>query len=188
MKDNRNFILIAPSNKAAYELIQNLVPLLEYASYTAYVISPNEDSADSLLELGVGVIEVPQCKNSSNLFASVRYILSLRKVLRRLNPDAVLGYTTNPAVYGSIAARMCGVRSISLLIDEMDHIPFFHKLGYRSAQNIIFDDYNNRYVSELFDLIKRDAAWVINGCGLNSEKRWTTDYCEQLCDAMNLKN
>ncbi|MFI3293887.1 MAG: glycosyltransferase [Rikenellaceae bacterium] len=186
MNDNSNFILIAPSNKAAYELIQNLVPLLEYASYTAYVISPNEDSADRLLELGVKVIGVPQCKNSYNLFTAARYILTLRRVLRRLNPDSVLGYTTNPAAYGAIAARICGVRSISLLIDKMDHIPFFHKLGYLSAHNIIFDDYNNRYVSELFDLVKRDTAWVINGCGLKSEKRWTTDYCEQLYDAMNL--
>lgn len=188
MEDNRNFILIAPSNIAAYELIHNLVPLLDSASYSAYVISPNQDAADNLLELGVKVIEVPECKNCSNLFTSARYLLSLSKVLRRVKPDAVLGYAAKSAVYGSIAARMCGVRSISLLIDALDRLPFFHKLGYRLAHNIIFDEYNSQYVSELSDLIEKDAAWVINGYGLKPEKRWSTDYCEQLYDAMNLKN
>ncbi|MFI3292810.1 MAG: glycosyltransferase [Rikenellaceae bacterium] len=185
MEEKKIFVLIAPSNKEAYELMNKLAFVMQFSLYEIYVISPNRDEAEILETLGIQIIEVAECKDSSNFLSALSYIFSLRSVLRRLKPDATLGYATNAAIYGSIAARLSGVRSISCLITQTGYLPYFYKLGFAAAHNVIFQDYNDRYVHNLLGFVKSDNATVING---NADvKVWSIDFNDQLIDAMKLK-
>jgi glycosyltransferase involved in cell wall biosynthesis len=53
---------------------------------------------------------LPMERRSLNPFAETRLVAHLAGLLRREKPDIVHGFTIKPAVYGSIAARLAGVK------------------------------------------------------------------------------
>ncbi len=180
-----NLIFIIPDDDAAYELIHNFVYDMDISPYKFYAITPNRKKAIALEKIGVEMIEVAECRDCTNLLLVIRYIFSIMTVLRKIHPDAVLGYSTPLALYGAIAARLCRVRDISAMITKADHLLYFHKWGLRSAHNVIFQDYGHRTLYHQLNLIGRERSTVVNGNSI--KKIWDEAMCNKLIDAMNLK-
>lgn len=53
--------------------------------------------------------------NSMNPINDLRYLNELRKIYRKERPDIVFHYTIKPNIYGTIAARMAGVRNVAMV-------------------------------------------------------------------------
>lgn len=68
-----------------------------------------------ILPQGVRVFEVKMNPNGSNPLRDVPYALGLWKIFRRERPDVVFNYTIKPNIYGALAARSLGVRTIDVV-------------------------------------------------------------------------
>lgn len=185
MNKKLQIAVVAPSTKVAFDLTQGLVSAMQCSLYDICIIAPDLEFTDHLKRLNIQVLKVPRCSNCSNIFSALGYILSLRKIFRRLKADIVLGCNTESAAYGSIAARVCGVGSIISLITEVDHLPYLHNIGLRCSHKVIFQDYNDRYVFDLFGLGDNKRAVVVNGCC--SERACSEKANQSLINAMGLK-
>lgn len=65
----------------------------------------------------IGELElVPLSYRSTNLLGDLRYALRARAFLQKQKPDIVLNRALKPAIYGSLAARMVGIRRTFSLI------------------------------------------------------------------------
>ncbi|MFI3249116.1 MAG: glycosyltransferase [Rikenellaceae bacterium] len=180
----RKFVLIVPDNNKAYDFVQKLAVKLKSLLYEIYVITPNRDYAEALELLDIKVIEVPECENSSNILSKARYIFSLMRVFWQLKPNTVLGYTTKPAVYGAIAARLCGECSISALITSVDYLSYFNKIGLSAADNAIFLNYNDKCRFVQNELVDLEKTMVINNYSI--DKGWSDRTFKTLLTAMGL--
>ena len=58
---------------------------------------------------GLQVHDIPLRRTGMNPFADLRSLLNLWRLMRRIRPDYVLGYTIKPVIYGSLAARLTRV-------------------------------------------------------------------------------
>ena len=64
---------------------------------------------------GAVVHEVPLSRTGLGLGGQVAYLAALRRVMKAIRPDLVVGYTIKPNVFGSLAARSLGIRSASMV-------------------------------------------------------------------------
>ena len=142
--------------------------------------------AEKLQTLGVPYLPIPLNRTGVNPLKDLHTIYWLSRKMNEIEPDVVLSYTMKPVIYGSIAARMAGVRNIFSMITGLGYVftgdsfrqrvlaqivIVLYKLALRFNKKIYFmnpDDLN------LFRQLKIVAGGkktvMINGSGVNVER------------------
>ena len=82
-----------------------------------------EDTATAEWLLGQGVTchDVPISRAGLNPFADLRALLALTLLMRHISPDAFIGYTIKPVIWGTLAAWMAGVPQKFALITGLGY-------------------------------------------------------------------
>lgn len=178
----KKFILISPKNRTAYNFRGDLIKVIIAKGYEVVVTGPNHIDVDRIEALGARFVEIPANKNGINPLADMKYMLALRRLLKAENADATLGYTIKPAIYGAMAAKLAGVKSRSSMITGAGYIfvakslkakitgligKTLYKIGLSCANNVIFqnDDDKKEFVG--LKLVKASKCHVVNGSGVN---------------------
>lgn len=176
------FILISPKNRTIYNFRGDLIKELKSKGYEVIVTGPNNDGIDKIEELGVRFEKIQLDKTGINVVADLKYTIKLWKLFKNEKPDVTLGYTIKPVIYGSIAARLAGVKKINSMITGVGYvftaqtfkakiIRFFasilYKLGLASSTNVIFQ--NRDDMNEFLErgLVKEKKCHLVNGSGVN---------------------
>ena len=73
------------------------------------------DVRDELEQYGAIVHEAPLSRTGTSISGDVAYFLALRRLMKRVAPDFVLGYTIKPNIWGSLAARSLSIRSAAMV-------------------------------------------------------------------------
>lgn len=60
-------------------------------------------------------IPVPLDRSDTNPMSNLAYFFRLRKIYRREKPDIVFHYTIKPNIWGTLAARLTGCRSVAMV-------------------------------------------------------------------------
>ena len=82
-----------------------------------HVTSPEIGAAvrTELERYGAVVHEIALSRTGFSVGADLAYFLALRRLMQRVRPDFVLGYTIKPNIWGSLAARSLSIRSASMV-------------------------------------------------------------------------
>ena len=115
----KKFLLISPINRSVYNFRGDLIKEIQSKGYEVVVTGPDRENIDRVEALGVKFVEVPLKKNSVNVFSDLKYLNSLRKVIKQEKPDVTLGYTIKPSIYGAMAAKLCKVKNINSMITQL---------------------------------------------------------------------
>jgi glycosyltransferase involved in cell wall biosynthesis len=79
-------------------------------------LGTGSSEADQLRAWGVRPHNVPMNRTGLSPLADLRSLIALIRLLKRLSPDAMMGYTIKPAIWGTIAAWIAGVpRRVALI-------------------------------------------------------------------------
>lgn len=89
-----------------------------------YALAPDHDETTraAMVALGAEPVDVSLDRTGMHPFRDIRDMLALVGVFRRLRPDAVFGYFIKPVTYGTIAARMAGVRHRFAMVAGLGYI------------------------------------------------------------------
>lgn len=189
----KKFILISPKNRSAYNFRGDLIKDVQAHGYDVVVTGPNKEGVDKIEALGARFVEIPMNKNGVNPFADIAYCYKLWKIMKAEQADAVLGYTIKPVIYGSIAAKLAGVKNRTAMVTGAGYlfasksmkarliklISFMlYKIGLGAAQKVIFQNVDdlNEFVENR--LVKRKKCHVVNGSGVNMAKYTPSAYPE----------
>jgi glycosyltransferase involved in cell wall biosynthesis len=123
---------------------------------------------------------------SLNPFWDVLAALQLRKIIRKVSPDAILAYTIKPVILGLTAAAACGVpRRISLItgLGSPFHGPglrglllkqvaaLLYRWALRSATKIAVQNEDIRVVFRAMKIVPAErSVSVIEGSGVNTNR------------------
>jgi glycosyltransferase involved in cell wall biosynthesis len=111
---NRRIVIAANSSWNIVNFRAGLVRALKAAGYRPVVVAPvDPESTERLRALGVRHIPLDLNRSGMNPLGDARLIMAYRRILKRIEPTAYLGFTIKPNVYGAIAARMAGVPMIA---------------------------------------------------------------------------
>ena len=103
-----------------YELLKSLV---KSGIEVCTVAPPDIKSiSEKMSEIGVRYIPLDYSKSSINPFKELGVIFSIMSIIKREAPDVMFSFMTKPVIYGSIAAKLCGVKHIQSMIEGLGYM------------------------------------------------------------------
>jgi len=188
-------MVISPKNRTVYNFRGDLIKRIIAAGNTVVVTGPDKNNLDKILDLGVLFYEVPMRKNGVNPVSDLKYMWHLFKLMKKERPDVVFGYTSKPVIYGSIAAKLAGVKHIVAMVTGAGYaftaktikarlIKFImstlYKISFKCTNVAIFQnkDDKNEFINN--KLVKEKKCKVVNGSGVNLEKFVPSELPEKI--------
>ncbi len=102
-----------------------LIAAMQARGVQMHVAAPGLAAGDpirqALEQRGVTVHSVPLARTGTNPLGDLRSLIALWRLMRRIRPDFVLGYTVKPVVWGSLAAWLAGVPRRHALITGLGY-------------------------------------------------------------------
>lgn len=166
--------------------------------HTVFACAPNASEAikQELSRLGVEYHDVKLERTGLNPYKDLIGFISIIKLIRKLKPDVFLGYTNKPIIYGSVAARLCGVPRIYSMIEGLGYTFFNHGFGValvgfivnklfwfslKFNHTIFFLNADNLTLLAQKGILGKSAHTVImNGIGVDLNKFARTDVPKNL--------
>lgn len=187
-------MVISPKNKTVFNFRGDLIKHMISSGNTVIVTGPNNEFIDDIMSLGVSkFIKVPFVKDNTSIFGDLKYCFKLLKAIKKEKPDLVFSYTIKPVIYGSISARIAGVKRIYPMVTGLGRvyttsnlktkmIRFITKLLYKTAfskcNKVIFQNNDDieYFVSSRY--LPIDKAEKVDGSGVNMERFMRTELPE----------
>ena len=110
------FLLLSPKNRTVYNFRGDLIQRIISCGYEVVVTGPDQTDVEKITALGARFEEIPMNKTGTSVFGDLKYCFRLFRLMRKEKPDVTLGYTVKPVVYGAIAAKFAGVKSINSMV------------------------------------------------------------------------
>lgn len=108
-----NFLLIASFPESLLHFRGSFLNALLSRGLAVHVAGPDLPSGSrfrkDLEDRGINVHDIPLSRTGMNPLTDLVTLVSLCRLVRRVRPDYVLGYTIKPVIYGSLAAWLARV-------------------------------------------------------------------------------
>ncbi|MCI8635372.1 MAG: glycosyltransferase family 4 protein [Eubacterium sp.] len=169
---NRDFVL--------YNFRIELVERLLEENYKVYICLPYGEKVDKMVAMGCKFVPVEIDKRGKNPFRDLKLIRSYWNILKRIQPDLILMYTTKVNIYaGILAGRMnipylMNVSGLGTALEYKSMVQklmiFLYKRAARHAKCLFFQNLENQAFFEkhgMYDGMQK----LIPGSGVNL-KHW----------------
>ena len=182
------FLLVASFPDSLIKFRGPLIEALLSAGCEVHVAVPgldlHSDIAARLKTLSVQVHDIPLQRTGMNPVKDLSALFALRRLMRKIGADYVLGYTIKPVIYGSLSAWIAGVGNRFALITGLGYAFTGEATGLRKVLRALiqqlyrFSLSRNRLVffqnpddealfRELSLLKSAVPSYVVNGSGVD---------------------
>ncbi len=188
------FLLISPKNRTVYNFRGELIQEIRARGYEVVVTGPDRTDVDRIEALGARFVEIPMNKTGTSVIGDLRYCLALTRLMKAERPDATLGYTVKPSIYGAVAAKRAGVGSVNSMITGGGYtftarsmkarilgviVRSLYRIGLGRADHVIFQNPDDRDEFCRRSLVKREKCAVVNGSGVDLTRFQPAPFPEQ---------
>ena len=164
------------------ELIRELLADGAEVHVTAPDFESDSDSSETLSEWGVTVHHVAMSRTGMNPWRDMLSLAAYRRLFRKLRPDAYLGYTAKPVIYGVLAAWLVGVPRRVAMITGLGYgfqgdgsrallravVANLYRAALSRATNVIFQNPDDLSTFQSLGLLPSHATTsVVNGSGVD---------------------
>jgi glycosyltransferase involved in cell wall biosynthesis len=114
----RRILVLAGLADSLINFRKQLLEAFRGHGFDVFALAPPADPwiVDALSRIGVAFRAIRLSRSGTSPLEDARYYLELRKRIREIEPDVVFSYTIKPVIYGSLAARACGVKQVVSMI------------------------------------------------------------------------
>ncbi len=163
-----------------YNFRLGLIKALQKEGYKIYAIAPKDDYSEKLENLGVKHIDIFMNNKGTNPLEDIKTIWEYYKTYKQIKPDVALHYTIKPNIYGTIGAKLAGVKVINnisglgtvFLNDSISSkiARNLYKIALKFSNKVFFQ---NPYDKELFiqkRLVEEYKTDLLPGSGIDTDK------------------
>ncbi|GGJ24909.1 glycosyl transferase [Deinococcus roseus] len=153
--------------------------------YRVHAVAPEDDAEvrSVLQQWQVEYHTVPLNRSGISLKGDLKLFQAYHQLLQRLKPQVVFAYTIKPVIFGSLAARMAGVKKMVSMItglgysfsaEAKSHVKLISRLLYRTAlstnQTVIFQNPDDRDLFLKEGLTSAGKVRIVNGSGVDVQQ------------------
>lgn len=184
------FLLIAGYADSLLNFRGPLLDALLAGDSTVHVAAPallpGSPARQQLEARGLQVHDIPLRRTGMNPLADFATLLHLLRLMRRIRPTHVLGYTIKPVIYGSIAARLAGVPHRFALITGLGYafqgqedgdnrrgllrslVQHLYRLALGGAHKVFFQNPDDEALFRSLGILQpATPSCVVNGSGVD---------------------
>lgn len=145
--------------------------------------APDADCSVTLQQWGIEFRPIDIGRAGLNPFEDLLLLFRLIRLCKSINPDVVLSYTIKPVIYGSLAARISGVKNTYALITGLGHAflatglhglflrkvaSFLYRVALLKAKVIFFQNPDDcEYFKSLRLVNPMQKTVIVNGSGVD---------------------
>lgn len=177
-KLSKTIVLSANSDWNIVNFRPGLIQALRAAGYEPVVIAPQDPAADKRMnKLDVERIPIRIDRSGLNPLADLRLLTEYKRLLRKLRPQAYLGFTIKPNVYGALASASLGIPAIPNVSglgtafirpgSLQQIVKVLYRVGFRRAPVVFFQNEEDRRLFLDRELVRSDQARVVPGSGVD---------------------
>lgn len=182
------FLLISNSSKSVLNFRGKLIDELIDKGLEVVILLRESEDSDSIIkvlrEKGCIVEKLYLNRAKINVFDDLKTFFNIYKVLYKHKPDYVLSYTIKPIIYGSMAAKLLGIKNIFPLITGLGYafmhldknkpksmtqniIFFLYKVALSCSKKVFFQNEDDAKLFENMNLVKENKILIVNGSGVD---------------------
>ena len=163
-----------------YNFRMGLIRALQKKGHQIYAIAPPDDYSDYLVAGGCQYWPIQMDNSGNHPIRDIILWVKLYQAYKNIQPDLILHYTIKPNIYGSLAARLLGIKMINnvsglgtVFIQKgwvTTIAKYMYRWAFRFPQKIFFQ---NRDDCDMFinqKLVRPEKAEIIPGSGINTRK------------------
>jgi len=157
-----------------------LIRGLREVGYRVVALAPRDAWSDRLAGLGVEFHPIEMDRKGLSPASDLRLLWRYRRALRRLRPDAFLGYTAKPNVWGSLAAQSLGipvVNNVSGLGTAFIRggwlgrlVAGLYRLAFRRSATVFFQNEDDRDLFVSRGIVAAGKARLLPGSGIDTDR------------------
>ncbi len=177
---SKHILIVANTSWNIHNFRLNVIRALLERDYQVTVLAPVDEYVRYKREFPL----VEHCdlrkldRDSINPHKDLKLMIELYKSYKSIKPDLIIHYTVKPNIYGGVAARVLGMKSVAVVTGL--GYPFIHrgvtrtftKLLYRLSnrfhRKVIFENRDDLKLFEQLRLIEKGKGVSIKGCGVDS--------------------
>ena len=158
-------------------LRMNLIRSLQGAGYRVGVAAPPMDASRQFEDAGIAFYPVRMLPTGMRPTADAALFWQYVRLLRSERPAAILGFTVKPNVYGSLAARLCGIPALNNItglgtafiskgvLESL--VSALYRPALRKAEAVFFHNDDDRELFVGRKIVRSEQAIVIPGSGID---------------------
>jgi glycosyltransferase involved in cell wall biosynthesis len=160
-----------------YNFRRGLVEGLQAAGFPVVVASPADGFIEKLRALGCRHQPVPITSDGTSILGDLWLLFAYFKLFRAEGPGVYLGYTIKPNVYGTLAARLCGVSAINnvsglgtAFIRETwltGVVTVLYRLAFTGSHTVFFQNEDDRTLFVERRIVARVKTRLLPGSGID---------------------
>jgi glycosyltransferase involved in cell wall biosynthesis len=175
-------ILFANTDWYLYKFRINQAKELRALGVEVVLVSPRGEFASKLQEMGFRWLELPLSRLGMNPISESRAIMKLAALYRAERPDLVHHFTIKSVLYGTVAARLAGIKCIINGVTGLGYVfnsagglakrmlrafvEAWYRLSLRGTQ-VIFDNDEDKDFFAARGLVSQNNAHVIRSAGVD---------------------
>lgn len=160
-----------------------LIAMAAHNEVIACVPNAPQTVIDELKTIGVQYQDVPLARTGLNPVTDLLTVLKLYKIFKQLQPDVIFTYTSKPVIFGSIAARLAGIKKCYAMITGLGTYFIYndfkskivrtimaqlYKVALRFNTKVFFQNPDDRAVfAELGIFNDASRSVMVSGSGVN---------------------
>jgi glycosyltransferase involved in cell wall biosynthesis len=160
-----------------YNFRLGLIKAFQRHGHQVIAIAPEDEYSKRLIENGCEFYPLKMEEKGSNPLKDTFLILQLFKIYKKIKPDAILQYTIKPNIYGTLAAKLCGIpviNNVSGLGTVFLHnnltakvAQSLYRLSFRFPKKVFFQNNDDRQLFLEKKLVKEEITELLPGSGIN---------------------
>ena len=157
-----------------------LVHGLRADGWRVVALAGDDASAAALADLGAEFVPIRIDSGGTSILRDGRLLLDFWRILRRLRPQAFLGFTVKPNVYGSLAASLLGIRTVNnisglgtafLAPGPLNWlVSRLYRLSLAKSAKVFFQNRHDRALFIERGLVRESQAGLLPGSGIDLER------------------
>ena len=163
-----------------YNFRLGLIKALQKEGYKVYAVAPKDEYSIKLQEIGVECIDVFMNNKGTNPIEDIKTIWEYYKIYKNIKPDVALHYTIKPNIYGTIGAKLAGVKVINnisglgtvFLNDSISSkiARYLYKIALRFSDKVFFQNPHDRELFVKNKLVENNKTDLLAGSGIDTKR------------------
>lgn len=157
----------------------SLIRELIGAGHSVVVVAPEDEYSSKLKDIQAKHVHL-QMKMNKNPVGDIAIYQGFKKIFKHENPDAYLGYTVKPNVYGSLAAQRLNIPVINNIAGlgytfinkgiTTRVVKLLYKLALKKSHKVFFQNTDDLDLFKRHNLVGHERVDLLPGSGVDLEK------------------